>query len=200
MIRVSVTECLNKARGGSMPFSKFVVALTMIATLANMTGAFAAIGDPEELAPEQQSERVMIILRGIAGHYDGKDWPRGALYEEPALEYAKRLGYHGVVLDVAGWTGEHSEQVRSALKYIRSHGDVTAIYGFSGGGYNARVIWEHLSEAERDRVQTIIVVGSPGVDESDFDGKPQVFIQPDPPEGHMAGPKALLESLGAQPF
>ena len=42
----------------------------------------------------------MLILRGIAGHYDGRDWPRGAFYEQPALEYARRRGYEGKVLAV----------------------------------------------------------------------------------------------------
>jgi hypothetical protein len=27
-------------------------------------------------------------------------------------------------------------------------------------------------------------------------GSPDVLIKPDPPDGHMAGPKALLESIG----
>jgi hypothetical protein len=44
----------------------------------------------------------MLILRGKAGFYDGKDWPRGALYEQPALDYASRRGYEGQVLDMAG--------------------------------------------------------------------------------------------------
>jgi hypothetical protein len=37
----------------------------------------------------------MLILRGIAGHYSGRDWPRGALDEPPALEYTRRRGYVG---------------------------------------------------------------------------------------------------------
>jgi len=40
-------------------------------------------------------ELKMLILRGIAGHYSGRDWPRGALDEPPALEYARRRGYAG---------------------------------------------------------------------------------------------------------
>jgi hypothetical protein len=82
-----------------------------------------------------------------------------------------------------------------AIERIRRDEAVTAVYGFSGGGYNARTIWGHLSAVERERIQMVIVVGSPGVEESHFAGDPYVLIQPDPPEGHMAGPKALLESL-----
>jgi hypothetical protein len=46
----------------------------------------------------------MLILRGIAGNFAGRDWPHGALDEPSALEYARRKGYEGKVLDVAGAT------------------------------------------------------------------------------------------------
>jgi hypothetical protein len=39
------------------------------------------------------------------------------------------------------------------------------------------------------------VIGSPGVEADDFPGNADVLIKQDPPAGHMAGPKALLESL-----
>src|SRR5262245_42201635 len=51
---------------------------------------------------------------------------------------------------------------------------------------NARVIWEQLSAAERERIRKIVFIGSPGIEESQFSGKPDVLIKPDPPEGHMA--------------
>ena len=38
---------------------------------------------------------TMLILRGIAGHFGGKEYPHGALDEPAALEYAKRRGYVG---------------------------------------------------------------------------------------------------------
>ena len=62
----------------------------------------------------------------------------------------------------------------------------------------ASALWPLASIAQQRKVPTIgvLVVGSPGVEESHFAGNPYVLIQPDPPEGHMAGPKALLESLG----
>ena len=58
-------------------------------------------------APSRAPARLptMLILRGIAGHFAGRDWPRGALDEPPALEYARRRGYVGEVLDVDGATG-----------------------------------------------------------------------------------------------
>jgi hypothetical protein len=44
----------------------------------------------------------------------------------------------------------------------------------------------------------VVGIGSPGVEKTDFVGSSDVIIKPDPPEGHMAGPKALLESLGPE--
>ena len=68
-------------------------------------------------------EKKMLILRGIAGHYAGRDWPRGALDEPPALEYARRKGYVGQVLDVAGATGPQSPQTKMALAEVSSRRD-----------------------------------------------------------------------------
>ena len=66
---------------------------------------------------------TMLILRGIAGHFAGRDWPRGALDETSAVEYAHQRGYVGEVLDVAGATGPKSRQVRMCLKAIRDSDD-----------------------------------------------------------------------------
>ena len=104
-------------------------------------------------------------------------------------------GSGGEVLDVAGKTGADSPQVTMAVERIRRDDTVTAMYGFSGGGYNARAIWKELTAAERERIRNIIVVGSPPVAKADFPGSSDVLIKADPPEGHMAGPKVLLESL-----
>src|SRR5262245_1100257 len=103
----------------------------------------------------------MLILRGIAGHYSGRDWPRGALDEPPALEYARRRGYVGQVLDVAGATGKKSEQTLMALAEFRRDETVAALYGFSGGGYNVWHIIKALSEPERVRLKLVVVLGAP---------------------------------------
>ena len=129
----------------------------------------------------------MLILRGIAD----ANAPKGQLDDAAALEFARRLGYTGEVLDVAADTGP---QVRMALDRIRNDKSVTALYGFSGGAYNARTIWAQLNPQERSRITKIIVVGSPGVDKHSFPGSNDVTVQEDPPEGHMAGPKVLLRS------
>jgi hypothetical protein len=136
--------------------------------------------------------QVMLILRGIAN----QDNPRGQLDDKSALEFARRSGFRGEVLDVAGNTGAESPQVKMALSRIRADAKVTAIYGFSGGGYNTRALWTQLDSSERERIRKVVIVGSPGVAKSDFPGSADVVIKSDPPAGHMAGPKALLDSLG----
>ena len=131
----------------------------------------------------------MLILRGVAN----EDNPRGQLDDRSAVEYARRLGYWGEVLNVAGGT---SEQATMVLDRIRRDEKVTALFGFSGGGYTAKRIWSELKLAERQRVGKVIILGAPGVNKTDFPGGPDVVVKQDPPGGHMAGPKALLESLG----
>ena len=145
----------------------------------------------EAATPEGTPRKVMLILRGIAN----SGTPRGQLDDQSALEYAKRVGFRGEVLDVAGDAGANSAQFRMALDRIRRDETVAGIYGFSGGGYNARLIWDELTAEERNRIRTVVVIGSPGISNTDFVGGYDVIIQGDPPEGHMAGPKALLESL-----
>ena len=157
--------------------------------LALMTAAFVGSGYfVLDGPPEQQ---VMLILRGIAS----QDHPRGQLDDRSALEYARRSGFKGEVLDVAGDTGADSSQVKMALSRIRADAKVTAIYGFSGGGYNSRTIWKQLDASERERIRKVVIIGSPGLAKSDFPGSSDVLIKSDPPAGHMAGPKALLDAL-----
>jgi hypothetical protein len=145
-------------------------------------------------AHQNTLRQVMLILRGIGSAEN----PRGQLDDEAALAYADRLGFKGEVLDTAGDTEAGSPQVDQALERVRNDHAITAIYGFSGGGYNARLIWKKLAPAEQERIRKIVVVGSPGVVKGDFPGKADVVIKADPPEGHMAGPKVLLESLDAE--
>jgi hypothetical protein len=161
-----------------------------------LTAAIASTAVVARYPPSSGSSRhgVMLILRGIAS----SDRPRGQLDDRSAIEYARRLGYQGEVLDVAGNNARaDNPQVRMALDRIRRDERVTAIYGFSGGGYNTRRIWSRLNSAERQRVRKVVVVGSPGVGKADFPGSADVVIEKDPPAGHMAGPKALLESVGS---
>ena len=165
-------------------------ALMAAVTLAIGMATYLMLDEPSAARTPGQttSGEIMLILRGLAN----SEHPRGQLDDASALEYARRLGYRGEVLDVAG---NSSAQVSMALDRIRHDEHVTAIYGFSGGGYNTQRIWSQLKADERQHIGKIVVIGSPGVDESDFPGSTDVVIKKDPPAGHMAGPKALLESL-----
>jgi hypothetical protein len=138
---------------------------------------------------------TMLILRGIAGHFADRDWPRGALDEPPALEYASRRGYAGKVLDVAGAPGAKSRQVRMCLQAIRDRDNVAALYGFSGGGYNVRHVLAALSADERKRFKLIVVLGAPRNSPAVYRGPWELVYRRDPPSGHMAGPRALLAEL-----
>jgi hypothetical protein len=143
---------------------------------------------------------TMLILRGKAGNYGGKEWPRGALDEPPALEYAQRRGYTGKVLDIAGVAVENSAQTRLALTEFRGDTDVSAIYGFSAGGYNVKHFLDSLTPVELRRLRLVVVLGAPEnkpdkYDAHKYGGNWELVYRIDPPEGHMAGPKALLDSL-----
>lgn len=130
---------------------------------------------------------TMLILRGIAaGHA-----PKGQLDDASAKQYASRSGYAGEVLDVAGGTGE---QVRMTLERVRSDTRVRALYGFSGGAYALVNVWNQLKPEERSRINRLVIVGAAGITKATFPGAREVVIQPDPPEGHMAAPRALLNS------
>jgi hypothetical protein len=142
---------------------------------------------------------TMLILRGIAGHFGGRDWPRGALDEPPALEYARQRGYVGEVLDIDGATGPQSRQVRTCVEKIRKRDDVEALYGFSGGGCNIRHILAALGADERSRIKLIVVLGAPNNPPELYrDGPWELVYRRDPPAGHMAGPKVLLAELEAE--
>jgi hypothetical protein len=141
----------------------------------------------------------MLILRGTTGHFDGRDWPRGALREAPALEYAKRRHYDGQVLDIAGKAYTGSPQHLLALKTYRRDTTIGALYGFSGGGYNVRHVIDDLNKAERGRLEVVVVLGAPLNDPSLYEGPWDLVYRrdPRPPLEHMDGPAALLAELDA---
>lgn len=182
----------HRQRGFSKRIRNPARAVIVLACLAAVVFAGMAPGyrsfDPPVKNQSNESGEVMLILRGIAN----KGHPRGQLDDAAALEYARRLGYRGEVLDVAGGTGT---QVKMALERIHNDEDVTALYGFSGGGYAAQRIWSQLDADERARIGKVVVIGAPGVRANAFPGSSDVVIKGDPPAGHLAGPKALLESL-----
>ena len=140
-------------------------------------------------------EVKMLILRGIAGHYAGRDWPRGALDEPSALEYGRRKGYVGQVLNVAGATAPKSSQTLMALAEFHRDPTVAALYGFSGGGYNVLHIIKALAPVERARLQLVVVLGAPKNPRNLYKGSWDLVYRTDPPGGHIDGPRALLATL-----
>lgn len=178
-----------------MPCKKSVGLLVLAATVVTAGLTVAGFRPPERTnTAVPRADQVMLILRGTPNLEN----PRGQLDDRSALEYARRMGFRGEVLDVAGDIGADSPQVRMSVERIRRDETVNAIYGFSGGGYNAQLIWQTLTAAERGRIRKVVVIGAPGVTEASFHGSSDVLIKPDPPAGHMAGPQALLESLGPE--
>lgn len=150
------------------------------------------------------AETKMLILRGIAGHYAGRDWPRGALDEPPALEYARRKGYVGQVLDVAGATGANSPQTQMALAEFHRDPTVTALYGFSGGGYNVYHILNRLKEEQRGLLELVVVIGvesnklsAHALNSKRYNAHWELVYRNDPPPPltHIDGPRALLAGL-----
>jgi len=146
----------------------------------------------------------MLILRGKAGRYPlpddperEREWPRGALDEPAALEFARLRGYSPTILDVAGYSAVGSKQMQMALSEIRSDNEVFALYGFSAGGYTIQHILKVLKPKERDRLALVVVLGAPPPPKrSSYLGPWELIFRLNPPAGHMAGPRALLE----QPF
>jgi hypothetical protein len=176
---------LNRIKRADARTAVLALFLTAAMAIAVVVGGYRPFD-----GPQRASGNVMLILRGIAN----AEHPHGQLDDDAAREYARRLGYRGEVLDVAG--DADGPQAKIALDRIHHDDKVAAIYGFSGGGYNARRVWGQLNAEERQRIGKVVVIGSPGVSKSDFPGSADVLIKQDPPAGHMAGPKALLDSLG----
>jgi hypothetical protein len=99
------------------------------------------------------------------------------------------------VLDVAGATGPGNPQTLMALAEFRRDETVTALYGFSGGGYNILRIINALKKAERARLRLVVVLGAPKNPSDLYKGPWELVYRTDPPGGHMAGPRVLLATL-----
>ncbi len=166
--------------------------------------------------------RTMLILRGNSGPYEDEEgkthnYDKGALHEEPAKDLATRKGYRPQVLDVSGdakppardappgkdgkkhGTRYDSPQTLLALKTFRDDKSITALYGFSGGGYNLWWILSKMTPDERSRVKLVVVVGvdtdkpRSEYDQSKFPGANwDVIYRPNHPKNHMFEPEALL--------
>jgi hypothetical protein len=163
--------------------TKCLSVLPFAATLLVGSATFLTRAIDPPYSEQDNSRQVMLILRGIA---DAEN-PRGQLDDEAALAYAGRLGFKGEVLDIAGNAYSGNPQVAKALQRIRADRAIAAIYGFSGGGYNARLIWKQLEPPHQERIRKIVVIGSPGVAKGDFPGSAEVLIMDGRPPGRAYG-------------
>lgn len=126
----------------------------------------------------------MIILKGI----------RSLLDVPSAVETATVLGYEPIVIKSSGENYLGNPQLKESLEVIRKDKNVTGIYGFSGGGYNTRHIFNSLTPTEKKQIKRIIVLGSPGVTKNSFTNV-DVTIVPNSPKGHMDTPRWYLEKI-----
>ena len=143
---------------------------------------------------------TMLILPGITDA-GGMHNPHGLLDRDSAREYARRKGYVGRVLEVSdSHAGADTKQVKAALQTIQDDDEIVALYGFSGGGYNARYILNALGASEQARIRLVVILGAPNNPASAYDGPWDLIYRKDPPSpnGHMDGPKVLLAELGPQ--
>jgi hypothetical protein len=121
-----------------------------------------------------------------------KKWPDGALHEQAAKDYATCRGYVGDVLDVSGdalpdGNRDKNPQTFRALCRLKNHDSkdwkdskcdskddskdepYSAIYGFSGGGYDVLHILNHLNKDELKRIKLVVVLGAPPLKVKDSD-------------------------------
>ncbi|WP_406693484.1 hypothetical protein V5E97_20860 [Singulisphaera sp. Ch08] len=153
----------------------------------------------------------MLILRGNSGpNYpdeSGKphNYDKGALHEQAAVEYARRKGYQGLVLDISGdpdrrpgKTRATSPQTLLALTTLETDDSITGLYGFSGGGYNVWWILRTLGPKVLSRLKLVVVLGAPDRPASEYEARNfgagwELVYKKDPPKGHMFGPEQLLQ-------
>lgn len=144
---------------------------------------------------------TMLILRGITKLKVWPQYPNGALDEPPALQYASNRGYTGRVLNVSGETGDKSKQTNMALQEIQNDSSITALYGFSGGGYNVYHILNRLTQEQRGRLELVVVIGvetsklsADALNPKRYNANWELVYRndPPPPMTHIDGPRALL--------
>jgi hypothetical protein len=95
------------------------------------------------------------------------------------------------------WQARPARTVRKLKWPCEFHRDstVTALYGFSGGGYNVLHIIKAVAPAERARLRLVVVLGAPHNPSHLYKGPWDLVYRTDPPGGHMDGSRALLATL-----
>jgi hypothetical protein len=105
------------------------------------------------------------------------------------------------VLNVSGETGDKSKQTNMALQEIQNDSSITALYGFSGGGYNVYHILQRLTPELRGRLELVVVIGvetsklsADALNSKRYNTHWELVYRndPPPPMTHIDGPRALL--------
>src|SRR5256885_15125736 len=105
----------RKCGARTSAFALAFVALALVLLTVGTAFAMASVRLVGTSGQRQQPSAVMLILRGIASAEE----PRGQLDDESALEYARRVGYRGEVLNVASNGSVEGAQVKMAIDRIR---------------------------------------------------------------------------------
>jgi ABC-type phosphate transport system ATPase subunit len=88
-----------------------------------------------------------------------------------------------------------------ALQEIQNDSSITALYGFSGGGYNVYHILNRLTQEQRGRLELVVVIGveksklsADALNPKKFNANWELVYRndPPPPMTHIDGPRALL--------
>ena len=133
---------------------------------------------------------VLLYLPGMWSRYYGI---KPEVVEGYVKEYATLKGYSFDHINISG--DYRTLQYHKALERIQK-GDVTAVFGFSAGGYTINSLLPNLSKTLRDKIQLEVIVGSPGVNA--YPGIKEHVIMLNPPEGHLHGPEVLLRKTKAE--
>ena len=88
-----------------------------------------------------------------------------------------------------------------ALQEIQNDSSITALYGFSGGGYNVYHILNRLTQELRGRLELVVVIGveasklsADALNPKRYNAHWELVYRNDPPPPltHIDGPQALL--------
>jgi len=140
--------------------------------------------------PAMPSEEVMLYLPGMWSRY-GAVKPEEVAYQVGL--YAQLRGWKFAEIKISG--DQRAAQYQAALHRIEK-GDITALYGFSAGGYNVANLMANMAQTFRAKIKHEIIVGAPGA--MMVHAAPDLVIFKDPPEGHIHGPEKLLAKAEAE--
>ena len=132
---------------------------------------------------------TMLFAQGMTSRMSEKEQ---ANVTNAARQYAELRGQKFESLNISG--DNKGAQERALLERMKK-GDVTGIYGFSGGGYSSRDALNNpnLDPKLRAKIQDSTFIGAPGTGEAvhGLQNPPNIY---NPPRGqHTQGPDQFLE-------